>query len=67
MALAKLLQFPDGKVLKTVRRSTPSGLDVIRYFDDPDVRLETLKIVFKVIAPKFRRRLAEADEHEWSY
>ena len=64
--MAKVLQFPDGKIIKTWRKSGPSGLDVIRYFEDPSVSFETLKLVHKVVNTRFRKRQKKEREREWS-
>ena len=64
--MAKILQFPDGKIIKTWRQSGPSGLDVIRYFEDPSVSFETLKLVHKVVNTRFRKRQKKEREREWS-
>ncbi len=64
--MAKILQFPDGKIIKVSRKSEPSGLDVIRYFEDPSISFETLKLVHKVVNTRFRRRQKAEREREWS-
>jgi hypothetical protein len=64
VAVAKILQFPDGRALRAAGKSTPSGLDLIRYFEDFSVSLQTLQFVYKVISARLRRRKQE--EPEWS-
>jgi len=78
--MAKILRFPDGKILKKIPKSKPYIFDVtktiaggttlddlIRYFDEPSHRFETLQGIYKIISKKFRRRQRreKAMEHEW--
>ncbi len=64
--MAKILQFPNGGNLKTVRKRRPPSLDLVRYFDDPSVSFETLKRVYKHVACSFHRRQKLEREREWS-
>lgn len=78
--MAKIIRFPDGKVIKKTPKSQPYIFcvtktidkgptldDLIRYFDEPSHRFETVQGVYKIIAKKFRRRQRreKAMEHEW--
>jgi hypothetical protein len=61
--MAKILQFPSGKIIKSVRTCGPFSTAVIRYFDDPNVTFETLQPVYKRISSTFRRKQKAASKH----
>ncbi len=64
--MAKILQFPNGAILKGLRKSRPSGLDLIRYFEDPSVKFDTLALMYKLISTRYRRRQKAERDREWS-
>ncbi len=70
--MAKILRFPGGKALKAIRESAPlpidrnghferhgscAAMDIIRFFQDPRMSLESLKFMHKRISMTLLERL----------
>jgi hypothetical protein len=74
--MAKILQFPDGRILKKPRtvvvtkyvKRRPLAftlLDLFRDFDDPGYTFKMVEYAYKLITEKYCWRQKKEMEHEW--